>query len=437
MKYSKNKQVNFKPLNYIKLLCFKSILLVLIASCSFKGKTVEVVETTTKNEPTVLEPTEEQELREEKSAYRTFNDIVLGASRMHLYLDSLRGKRIALVANQTTAIGNTHLVDSLLSLGIQVVKVFSPEHGFRGNADAGEKIGNYADAKTGIQIISLYGNNKKPHPEQLADVDFVIYDIQDVGVRFYTYISTLHYVMEACAENNRTLIVLDRPNPNGHYIDGPIREEKHKSFIGMDPVPIVYGMTVGEYALMLNGENWLEKGAQCPLWIVPCKHYMHKSKYVLPIPPSPNLRSEVAINLYPSLCFFEATTVSVGRGTEKPFEVYGHPKFPDNGFSFTPVSSYGAKSPLWENTLCYGRELTNSLRRRTYEINLTYLMEARSFLGDSIPFINAASFFDRLAGTSNLREQILAGKTESEIRDSWKEGIENFKMIRQKYLLYR
>jgi uncharacterized protein YbbC (DUF1343 family) len=437
MKYSKNNKVNFKPLNYIKDLCFKSILLVLIYSCSFKGKAVEAIEPTIKHEPTVIEPTEEQELREEKSAYRTFNDIVLGASRMHLYLDSLKGKRIALVANQTTAIGNTHLVDSLLSLGIQVVKVFSPEHGFRGDADAGEKVGNYADTKTGIQIISLYGNNKKPHPEQLADVDFVIYDIQDVGVRFYTYISTLHYVMEACAENNRTLIVLDRPNPNGHYIDGPVREEKHKSFIGMDPVPIVYGMTVGEYALMLNGENWLENGAQCPLWIVPCKHYMHKSKYVLPIPPSPNLRSEVAINLYPSLCFFEATTVSVGRGTEKPFEIFGHPNFPNNGFTFTPVSSYGAKSPLWENTLCNGKDLSNSLRRRSYEINLSYLIEARSYLGDSIQFIKAASFFDRLAGTSDLMEQILAGKSESEIRDSWKEGIENFKLIRQKYLLYR
>jgi uncharacterized protein YbbC (DUF1343 family) len=346
MKYSKDTRPYFGMLNYIKLFCLKSILLLLISSCGLKASPKRINKIEGPSKVVILDDNNE-DIKEAES-YR-IHDVIVGAERMNLYLDSLVGKRVAIVGNQTSMVGTTHLVDTLLSLGICVQKVFAPEHGFRGHADAGEKVSSSIDAKTGIPLISLYGKNKKPYPEQLADVDVVIYDIQDVGVRFYTYISTLHYVMEACAEENKQLIVLDRPNPNGHYIDGPIREDAHKSFVGMHPVPIVYGMTIGEYGMMVNGERWLDNELECNLWIVPCKYYTHKSNYVLPIPPSPNLRSEVAIALYPSLCLFEATSISVGRGTDTPFEIYGHPKLPATGFAFTPVSSYGAKSPLWEN----------------------------------------------------------------------------------------
>jgi uncharacterized protein YbbC (DUF1343 family) len=319
---------------------------------------------------------------------------------------------------------------------LNVIKVFAPEHGFRGQADAGEKVHSTVDEKTGIPLISLYGNNKKPTEEQLADIDIVIYDIQDVGVRFYTYISTLHYVMEACAENNKQLIVLDRPNPNGHYIDGPIREPQYKSFVGMHPVPIVYGMTIGEYAMMINGESWLKDSLVCDLWVIPCKNYNHKTRYVVPVPPSPNLRSELAITLYPSLCFFEATTVSVGRGTESPFEVFGHPKFPTLEFCFTPQSTIGAKNPLHESQVCFGFDLEEAHHKRKYEINLSYLIKAKELLGDTLLFINQPAFFDRLAGTSKLREQIMMGWGAKEIRDTWQPGLEEFKAIRRKYLLY-
>jgi len=376
------------------------------------------------------------EIRLEKTFHGKIHEPVLGGERMNLYLDSLKGKRIAIVGNQTSLIGKTHLVDTLLALGVKIQKVFSPEHGFRGDADAGEKVGSSIDAKTGIPLVSLYGKNKKPYPEQLADVDIVIYDIQDVGVRFYTYISTLHYVMEACAENGKTVIVLDRPNPNGHYVDGPVLEASQKSFVGMDPVPIVYGMTIGEYALMVNGEYWLSDSLQCNLWIVPCKHYLHKTKYVLPVAPSPNLRSEAAISLYPSLCLFEATTVSIGRGTDRPFEVYGHPKFPNKGFEFRPISCFGAKSPLCENILCYGYDLRNSLKKRSYELNLNWIIQAKIVLGDSVDFINQPAFFNRLAGNTTLQKQIVSGMTVKEIRSSWRPGLDNFKKIRQRYLLY-
>lgn len=430
------------------LLCLKSILLFLITSCSVLNS--KEIENEVNN--TVLTETEKKvrekievsviedkpsEIRVEATSSRTFHEPILGGERMKLYLDSLKGKRVAIVGNQTSLIGKTHLVDTLLSLGVNIQKVFSPEHGFRGDADAGEKVGSTIDDKTGIPLISLYGKNKKPYPEQLADVDIVIYDIQDVGVRFYTYISTLHYVMEACAENGKTLIVLDRPNPNGHYVDGPVLDPAQRSFVGMDPVPVVYGMTIGEYALMVNGEYWLSDSLQCKLWIVPCKYYFHKSKYVLPVPPSPNLRSETAITLYPSLCFFEATTVSVGRGTDRPFEVFGHPKFPNKGYEFRPISCFGAKSPLCENVTCYGFDLQNSMRKRAYEINLDWLLQARSLLGDSIDFINQPAFFNRLAGNNVLQQQILSGMTAKEIRATWKPELENFKKIRQRYLLYK
>jgi uncharacterized protein YbbC (DUF1343 family) len=372
----------------------------------------------------------------EHTVYQAVNQPMLGGARMNLYLDSLKGKRVAIVGNQTSMIGSIHLVDTLLALGVKIQKVFSPEHGFRGDADAGEKVGSSIDKKTGIPLISLYGKNKKPHREQLMDVDVVIYDIQDVGVRFYTYISTLHYVMEACAENKKPIIVLDRPNPNGHYVDGPILESSQKSFVGMDPVPIVYGMTIGEYALMVNGEYWLSDSLQCSLWIVPCKYYLHKTKYVLPVAPSPNLRSEAAVTLYPSLCLFEATTVSVGRGTDRPFEMYGHPMFPNRGYCFTPVSCFGAKSPLCENQVCYGYDLQSNLKRRSYEINLNWILNAKVLLGDSVEFIDQPSFFNRLAGNAVLKQQIVSGLSAKAIRESWKPGLDNFKKIRQKYLLY-
>ena len=378
----------------------------------------------------------DEEFREGERHSHELKAPTLGIERIHLFKDSLINKRIAVVGNQTSIINNVHLVDSLLNLGLNVVKVFAPEHGFRGQADAGEKVHSSVDEKTGIPLISLYGNNKKPSQDQLSDVDIVIYDIQDVGVRFYTYISTLHYVMEACAEFGKQVVVLDRPNPNGHYIDGPIREPEHRSFVGMHPVPIVYGMTIGEYAMMINGERWLKDSLLCNLWVIPCKNYTHKTKYVLPVPPSPNLRSEQAITLYPSLCLFEATTVSVGRGTDKPFEVYGHPLFPPSGYSFVPVSSHGAKSPLHENKVCYGFDLSKESSRRKYELNLSYLIRAKELLGDSLSFINQNGFFDRLAGTSALREQLMNGWSAKEIRSTWKPGLDQFKEIRSKYLLY-
>jgi uncharacterized protein YbbC (DUF1343 family) len=292
--------------------------LLLLSSCG-NNKELPVIENTASHVVERNDLEEEEYIREIEFTTHSLRQPILGIERLHLVLDSLKGKQIAVVGNQTSVIRTTHLVDTLLSLGLNVKKVFSPEHGFRGDADAGEKVHSTVDQKTGLPIISLYGMNKKPMPYQLSDIDVVIFDIQDVGVRFYTYISTLHYVMEACAENKKKLVLLDRPNPNGHYIDGPIREPEHRSFVGMHPVPIVYGMTIGEYALMVNGEKWLKDSLSCNLWVIPCKNYTHKSKYILPVPPSPNLRSEAAITLYPSLCLFEATTVSVGRGTDRPF----------------------------------------------------------------------------------------------------------------------
>jgi uncharacterized protein YbbC (DUF1343 family) len=435
MKFSKAKSSDFSARRYAKLFCLKSVLILLIVpSCAIPIKK----NTAGKEQVVIAEhiPTNEGLIKEEVEFHHTIHKPLLGIDRLHLFLDSLTDKRIAVVGKQTSVVGKVHLVDTLLSLKLNVVKVFAPEHGFRGDADAGEKIHTVKDEKTGLPLISLYGQNKKPQRDQLEDVDIVIYDIQDVGVRFYTYISTLHYVMEACAENNKQLVVLDRPNPNGHYVDGPIREPEFRSFIGMHPVPIVYGMTIGEYAMMVNGEGWLDDRIKCKLWVISCRNYTHKTKYALPVPPSPNLRSEEAVTLYPSLCLFEATTVSVGRGTEVPFEVYGHPNFPKNNFSFKPVSVPGAKNPMYENRTCYGVDLRGSVTRRKYELNLTYLLQAKDFLGDTLPFIDQVSFFNRLAGTAKLRDQINAGWTAKEIRETWKPGLEEFKKIRLKYLLY-
>lgn len=454
MKYSNFKFYTNKLLKYTKHLCLTCILLILVFSCGILNKDNKYQkQRNSEGKHVVVEKQKstEKELRKKKRLAAKSHDekshtmtttenkqtqLMVGAERLNLYIDSLKNKRVAIVGNQTSLVGKTHLVDTLVSLGVKVVKVFSPEHGFRGDADAGERVSNGKDAKTGLPIISLYGNNKKPKPAQMKDVDVVIFDIQDVGVRFYTYISTLHYVMESCAENNLTLIVLDRPNPNAHYVDGPVRDDKQVSFVGMHPVPVVYGMTIGEYALMINGECWLSDSLTCELEIVPCKNYSHKTHYSLPVPPSPNLRSDASIALYPSLCLFEGTTVSVGRGTERPFEIFGHPKFPELEFNFTPISSFGAKSPLWENKLCYGHDLQNVAKKRLYEFSLSWILEAKVLLGDSIPFINQIGFFDRLAGTSELRKQITDGWKEKEIRASWRPGIQAFRKIRSNYLLY-
>lgn len=361
--------------------------------------------------------------------------IEVGAERLTFYLSDLENKKVGIVANQSALIHKTHLVDSLLTLGVNVVKVFSPEHGFRGDADAGEHVSSATDSKTGLPIVSLYGNNKKPTQEQLAGLDILVFDIQDVGVRFYTYISTLHYVMEACAEAKIPLILLDRPNPNGNYIDGPILDTTFSSFIGMHPVPIVYGMTIGEYGEMINGEGWLENNNQCDFTVIPCKSYTHNSFYSLPVPPSPNLRTDLSIQLYPSLCLLEATTVSVGRGTESPFERYGHPEFPKTNFEFTPVVGPGSKDPKYKNVVCHGYNLTDSAWTRATQLDLSFLLNSNTLLSGKT-FIDRPETFRLLSGNDVLMQQLAEGKTEEEIRASWKAGLDAFKLVRAKYLLY-
>jgi uncharacterized protein YbbC (DUF1343 family) len=431
MKNSKDKMKNFRIQKYAKQLCLETILLILLYSCNLKAGVGY------SNKGSIVIEDDSIPLVISKNPTPIFSKPPqLGIDRLHLFIDSLKNKRIAVVGNQTSVVNGIHLVDTMLSLHLNVVKVFSPEHGFRGDLDAGEKVSSSIDQKTGIPLVSLYGSNKKPSAEDLKDIDLVIFDIQDVGVRFYTFLSTLHYVMEACAENNKQLVVLDRPNPNAHYIDGPILEPAFTSFVGMHPVPIVYGMTIGEYAMMINGEGWLANKRTCNMWIIPCKNFTHKTKYVLPVPPSPNLKSELAVSLYPSLCLFEATTVSVGRGTDQPFEIYGHPKFPISDFSFTPTSQVGAKNPPQFNRTCYGYKLDSYSTKRSYEINLNYLTNARDLLGDSNVFIDQNSFFNRLAGTSTLKEQLDKGWSAKEIRETWKPGLDQFKAIRKKYLLY-
>lgn len=365
-----------------------------------------------------------------------------GAERFDQYLDKLKGKNIGMVVNQTSLVGTpykeTHLVDSLVKLKIAVKKIYTPEHGFRGTADAGEKIKSGVDEKTGLPIVSLYGNNKKPTPENLEGVDIILFDVQDVGARFYTYISTMHYVMEACAENNKELIVLDRPNPNGFYVDGPVLDTAHRSFVGMHPVPVVHGMTIGEYAQMLNGEKWLKNGVQCKLTVIPCANYDHNILYKVRMKPSPNLPNMTAIYLYPSLCFFEGTPLSLGRGTDKPFQVIGHPDVASQGFSFTPQSMEGAKEPPLKGKLCYGIDLS-ALRKDYFQarksINIEWLIEFYKKFPDKSKFFTP--FFTKLAGTTQLQKQIEAGKSEEEIRASWMVGIEQFKAIRKRYLLYQ
>ncbi|RXQ87781.1 DUF1343 domain-containing protein [Ancylomarina salipaludis] len=354
------------------------------------------------------------------------------------YQSILKGKKVALVANQASLVGGDHLVDFLLSKNINLIKIFSPEHGFRGNVDAGEKVMDGIDPKTKRPIVSLYGKHKKPYPDDLKGVDMVVFDLQDVGVRFYTYLSTLHYVMEACAENQVPLLVLDRPNPNAHYIDGPVLESDCKSFVGLHSVPIVYGMTIGEYALMINGEKWLKNGIQCQLTVVPCENWTRNSRYELPVKPSPNLPNYQAIQLYPSLCFFEGTVMSAGRGTDYPFQIYGHPKMNKTKFEFKPRSIPGAsKNPKFKGRVCQGEDLRtiniDSFRLKK-QLDLSFLLKAYSELKDSTQFFN--TFFEKLAGTKGLRQQIIQGQSENQIRKSWQGNLDKFKMIRQKYLLY-
>jgi len=371
-----------------------------------------------------------------KASITQEKSIVVGANRLNSYLPLLKNKRIGVVANQTSVIfkedNYTHIVDSLVSLNIDIQKVFAPEHGFRGKADAGEHVTNGKDPKTGIDIISIYGKNKKPSVDQLNSLDIIVFDIQDVGARFYTYISSLHYVMEACAENNIPMLILDRPNPNGHYTDGPILEPEHKSFVGMHPIPVVHGMTIGEYAQMINGEKWLNNGIQCDITVIKCKNYDKSLAYSLPIKPSPNLPNDVAINLYPSLCFFEGTTISVGRGTEMQFQVYGAPYLPKTDFNFIPKPNEGAKYPKHENKVCYGEDLRKTIKLNL--LNLEWLSNAYNLSSDKETFFN--NFFTKLAGTKKLQQQIVNGVDDKEIRLSWLEGLKEYNEMRKPYLLY-
>ena len=380
-------------------------------------------------------------------------EIIVGANQTDAYLSYLKGKHIGIVANQTSVIfkktddmfstnsknshndGYEHLVDSLLALKINIVNVFAPEHGFRGTADAGEHIKDGIDTKTGLPIVSLYGENKKPKPEQLKNIDIMIFDIQDVGTRFYTYISSLHYVMEACAEAHVPLIILDRPNPNGQYIDGPVLEMENKSFVGMHPIPVTHGMTIGEYAYMINGEKWLKNGVQCELKVIPIKNYAHKMVYSLPIKPSPNLPNDKSIKFYPSLCFFEGTNVSVGRGTDKQFQVFGSPYLNKKkcDYSFTPQPNLGAKHPLHQGKVCYGMNLShiNTLKG----LDLSYLINAYQSTENKSEFFNP--FFTKLAGSKKLQQQIETGLSETEIKASWQKDLKTFRVKRANYLIYK
>ena len=356
----------------------------------------------------------------------------LGADQIDKYFPLLDNKSIGVVGNQSSLIGSTHLVDSLLSTKQQAVKVFSPEHGFRGTADAGAHIESGVDEKTGLPIVSLYGNNKKPTANQLQGIDILLFDIQDVGARFYTYISTLHYVMEAAAENSIPLVVLDRPNPNGHYVDGPILDSAYRSFVGMHPIPIVHGMTIGEYAQMINGQQWLKNGVQCQLTVITMQGYSRTMPYDLPIKPSPNLPNAQAVNLYPSLCLFEGTNVSAGRGTDLPFQHYGAP-YLKNDYFFIPKSGEGAKYPKHEGQKCYGKDLSQF--PKLSQLDLSYLIDAYQQSADKDTFFN--TFFDKLAGGSDLRLSIIGGKSEEEIRKSWADGLNVFKEQSAPYLIYK
>ncbi|MBO7616039.1 MAG: DUF1343 domain-containing protein [Bacteroidales bacterium] len=385
-----------------------------------------------------MDSEEPQTMIEEDNTSLAFVDkdhYVSAALQLEEYLPFIESKRVGMVGNQTSIVGKTHLVDTLLSLGIDVCKIYTPEHGFRGKADAGAKVNSGKDEKTGIPIISLYGKSKKPTPEMLQDIDVILFDLQDVGMRFYTYISTMSYVMEAAAENNIPVIVLDRPNPNGFYVDGPVLKAENKSFVGMHQVPVVYGMTIGEYAWMVNDEGWLKDGIKCDLTVISVKDYHRNAIYELPVKPSPNLPNWESVYLYPTLCFFEGTNVSVGRGTETPFQIYGHPDM-RGSYTFTPKSTSGASKPLLEGQRCRGEnlvEFAHDYAHNDNQLHLEWIIDAYQQLKDKGFF---KDYFRLLSGDNQLQRDIENGKSADEIRASWKSDLEAFKAVRTKYLLY-
>lgn len=388
---------------------------------------------------------------------RKESTVITGAERMETYLPLLKGKAVAIFANQTSIVKNSHLVDTLVKRGVNIVKIFGPEHGFRGDAPAGEHVDDAKDKKTGIPVVSLYGDHKKPTAEDLKDVDILIFDIQDIGVRFYTYISSLEYYLEAALENHKPLMVLDRPNPNGFYVDGPILDKKFKSFIGMQQIPIVHGMTIGEYALMLAGEKWLSPKANAihtynvstkptadtpfHVTVIKCKNYDHDTKYILPVNPSPNIKTMQAIYLYPSTCLIEGTVLSEGRGTDAPFQVFGHPSLPKTLYAFTPKPNAGAKSSKCFYQQCYGWYLSGTneeiLKMIDGKIQLKYLLNAYQLFPGKDSFFLKNNFIHKLAGNDILMQQVKQGKTEIEIKKSWEPALSKYKATRKKYLLYK
>ena len=416
--------------------CYLLLTVSLFWSCSSSAET----ETTGASENLGL--IQEDSIVSEEPLYCNAQ-VQVGAERFAEYVSLLEGKRVALVGNQTSMVGDEHLVDTLLSLGVNLIKVFSPEHGFRGDADAGETIKDGVDKKTGLPLVSLYGKDKKPSAEKLSDVDVILFDIQDVGARFYTYISTLNYVMEAAAEQNKQCIVLDRPNPNGHYVHGPVLKDGYSSFIGMNKVPVVHGMTVGEYAKMLNGQGWLENQVQCDLVVVKCAGWDHTKFYKLPVAPSPNLPNMTSVYMYPSLCFFEGTVVSIGRGTDSPFQSAGHPKFEvdvlEELYSFKPEPNFGAKHPKLEGETCYGYSYVGmeikELQRVGF-LDITILIEFYQKLDMGSDFFLPNNFINLLAGSDELKQQLLDEVSADLIYESWDKDITDFKDIRRKYLLY-
>ena len=362
--------------------------------------------------------------------------IETGAEQTGRYLPLLEGRRVGIMTNHTGTVGRTHLVDTLRSLGVDIRVVFAPEHGFRGQADAGESVASYRDRKTVIDVVSVYGSTKRPPDSIMQRLDVLLFDIQDVGLRYYTYLSSMHYLMEACAANGKRLIVLDRPNPNGFYVDGPVLEAKHRSFVGMHPIPVVHGMTLGELARMIDGEGWLRDGLRCKLTVIPCRGYTHRSRYRLPTAPSPNLPNMRAVYLYPSLCFFEGTPISLGRGTDFPFQTYGHPKL-QGDFSFTPRSNAGAKNPPLKDKLCHGVDLrTAPSDERIWErgVDLGYVIDCYRQLNLGEKFFTP--MFDRLIGTDYVRQMILQGAGADRIKARWADDVERFKQTRKPYLLY-
>ncbi|MBK7560176.1 MAG: DUF1343 domain-containing protein [Chitinophagaceae bacterium] len=391
-----------------------------------------------------------------KTATPDQTHLLSGADRINVYLPLIKGRSVGIFANQTSMVGNTHLVDTLMKLGIKIKVIFGPEHGFRGTADAGEKVGNYTDEKTGIPVVSLYGSKRRPSAEEVKDVDLLIFDIQDVGVRFYTFISSLEEFMEAAFELGKPLMILDRPNPNGFYVDGPVLDLKYRSFVGRQPIPIVYGMTIAEYAFMIAGEKWLSEKANAKydyyrtaqnspdtpfhFQVIKCSGYDHKSKYVLPVKPSPNLPNIQSIYLYPSTCLFEGTVLSEGRGTNKQFQVFGHPSLPKNLYSFTPNPNEGAKSSKLYGQVCYGWDLSGTpeevLKKVDTKVQLKWLIDAYQLFPVKDSFFLKTNSFNRLAGTAELMQQVKDGIGEEEIRKSWEPALSAFKIIRKKYLMY-